>query len=323
MCIAKRALVWLVAAATLAASVALADDAYPSRPIRLLVGFAAGGPTDIPARYIADKLSGPLGQRVLVENKPAAAGMVATRDMLSQPRDGYTLLLCTHFESINSAAYRNPGFELADLAPIALTSKYFYGIALSNTVPATDVAAFVHYAKDHPGEISYANIGAGSAQEIFARQLERITGITMNRIPYRSGPSALQDLVPGRIQFFVSPMLSLVPLWHAHQLKILAVSSADRLKALPEVATLREQGIDFVRFGWLGICAGKGTPADVIGRLNREIGKIVASPDYQEMIEKAGSIPASSTPDELGKIIMQTRAEVEGTIREFGLQQDQ
>src|SRR5258707_7057410 len=174
----------LVPGITAAAS---AQGGYPTRPLRLIVGFAAGGPTDIPARLIADKLGDLLGQRVVVENKPAAAGMVATREALAQPRDGYTLLLCTHFESINIAVYKNPQYRLADLAPISLVSQYFYGIGLSNVVPATDMKSFVAYAKDRPGEISYGTLGPGSAQGIFARQLERLTGITMNRGPYRGG----------------------------------------------------------------------------------------------------------------------------------------
>jgi tripartite-type tricarboxylate transporter receptor subunit TctC len=314
---------WALAAmAALALCRASAQDAYPTRPIRLVVGFAAGGSTDIPARYVAEKLGALLGQRVIVENKPAAAGMVATRDVLSQPRDGYTLLLCTHFESINTAVYRNVGFRLADLAPISLISKYYYGLALANVVPATDLASFVGYAKAHPGEISYGTIGSGSAQEIFARQLGRITGITMNRIPYRGGAPALQDLIPGRVQFFVSPMLSIIPLAQQKEIKILGVSSPARLNAAPDVPTLREQGVDFVRFGWLGICAGTGTPPDVIALLNRDLATIVASPDYRAVTERAGSMPAASTPDELWQVIEQTRAEVASTIQEFGLQQD-
>jgi tripartite-type tricarboxylate transporter receptor subunit TctC len=181
----------------------------------------------------------------------------------------------------------------------------------------------VRYAKAHPGEISYATIGAGSAQEIFARQLERLAGITMTKVPYRSGPSALQDLIPGRIHFFVSPMISLLPPARAKQLKIIGVSGAERLTSLPDVPTVREQGIDFVRFGWLGICAGKGTPPDVIAFLNRHIATVVASPDYRQAIEKAGSIPQSSPPEALRQVIDQTRADVASTIQEFGLQQDQ
>jgi tripartite-type tricarboxylate transporter receptor subunit TctC len=320
---AAKCLVAAGALAILGSSALPAQETYPSRPIRLVVGFAAGGPTDIPARYVADKLSELLGQRVVVENKPAAAGMMATRDVLGQPRDGYNLLLCTHFESINTAVYRNVQFKLTDLAPISLTSKYYYGLALSNVVPATDLRSFVQYAKLHPGEISYGTIGAGSAQEIFARQLERLTGITMNRFPYRGAAPALQDLIPGRVQFFVSPMNSIIPFANEKQLKILGVSSPDRLKAAPEVPTLKEQGVDFVRFGWLGICAAAGTPQEIIHLLNRHVATIVASPDYQMITERAGSIPASSTPDELRTVIEQTRAEVEATIQEFGLQQDQ
>src|SRR4029077_6112536 len=136
-----------------------AADTYPSRPIRLVVGFGAGGPTDIPARFIADKLGETLGHRGVVENKPAAAGMIATREVLSQPRDGYNLLLCTHFESINTAVYKNVQFKLEDLAPITLISKYYYGFSLSNSVPATDLASFIAYGKAHPGELTYATIG--------------------------------------------------------------------------------------------------------------------------------------------------------------------
>ena len=126
--------------------------------------------------------------------------MLATRDVLAQPADGYNLLLCTHFESINTALYKNPGFKLADLAPISLVARYYYGIALSNSIPADNFEQFVQYAKAHPGEVSYATIGAGSAQEIMARQLEKLAGISMNRIPFRSGPQVMQDLIAGRVQ---------------------------------------------------------------------------------------------------------------------------
>src|SRR5438876_873858 len=156
-----------------------AEEPYPVRPIRLIVGFGAGGPTDIPARFMADKLGEMLGQRVIVENKPAAAGMIATRDALSQPRDGYTLLLCTHFEPINTALYKTAQFKLSDIAAVSLIAKYYYGLALANAVPAADFDAFVQYAKAHPGEVNYATIGAGSAQEILAllqRHIATIVG---------------------------------------------------------------------------------------------------------------------------------------------------
>ncbi len=305
-----------------AASGAAGQYAYPSKPVRLIVGFGAGGPTDVPARYIADKLGPRIGQPVVVENRPAAAGMVATRYFLSQPSDGYTLLLCTHFESINVAVYKNPQYKLSDLAPISLVSKYFYGLGLSNSVPATDLKGFIAYAKAHPGELSYATLGPGSAQSIFALQLQRLTGITMTGVPYRGGSQIVQDLVPGRVQFYASPLIALVPLLQAKQLKVLGVSSPERLKSEPQIPTIKEQGIDFVRFGWLGVCAAAGTPQPIIDLLNRHIADIVASPDYQAMTERAGSIPVSSTPAELRHVIDQTLADVQATVQEFGLQQE-
>ena len=224
-------LYWLAAALAFGeVGAAHAAEPYPTRPIRLVVGFGAGGPTDIPARFIADKLGDTLGQRVVVENKPAAAGMIATRDVLAQPRDGYNLLLCTHFEAINTAVYKNAGFKLGDLAPISLIAKYYYGLALANAVPAASFEEFVQYAKAHPGEISYATIGAGSAQEILARQLEKLTGISMNRIPFRGGPQVVQELVAGRVHFYVSPTLAIMQQYQSKLLKILAVSSPERLK---------------------------------------------------------------------------------------------
>jgi tripartite-type tricarboxylate transporter receptor subunit TctC len=299
-----------------------AQDVYPSRPIRLVVGFGAGGPTDIPARYVADKLGIALGQRVIVENKAAAAGMLATREVLAQPPDGYNLLFCTHFEAINAAVYKNPGFKLADLAPISLVAKYYYGIALSNSVPAQSFEEFVQYAKAHPGDVTYATIGAASAQEIMARQLEKIAGISMNRIPFRGGPQVVQEMVAGRVDFYASPTIAVVPQYQQRQLKLLATTSPTRIPSLPDVPTLKETGLDYVRFGWLGFCARKGTPQPIIDRLNKEIGEIVKMSEYQQLIVNGGSVPDASTPEQLGQTITQTVTDVEETIKEFGLQQE-
>jgi len=299
-----------------------AAETYPSRPIRLLVGFGAGGPTDIPARFIADRLSEAFGQRVFVENKPAAGGIMATRDLIAQPADGYTLLLCTHFEPINVAVYRNAGYKLSDIAPVSLIAEYYYGLALSNSIPADNFESFIAYAKAHPGDVTYATVGAGSAQEIVARQLEKITGITMNRIPFRGGPQVVQELVAGRVNFYASPTLAVVPQYRGGQLKILATTSPQRLNGLPEVATLKEKGIDFVRIGWLGVCAAAGTPSPIVKTLNDHIASIVASADYRAMIEKAGSIPISSTPQEFAAVIDKTSEDVAASIKEFGMQQE-
>jgi tripartite-type tricarboxylate transporter receptor subunit TctC len=299
---------------------ATAQEAYPTRPVRLVVGFGAGGPTDIPARFVADRLGTLLGHRVIVENKTGAAGMLATRDVLAQPADGYNLLLCTHFESINTALYKNPGFKLTELAPISLIAKYYYGIALSNSIPAENFEQFLQYAKSHPGEVSYATLGAGSAQEILARQLEKLSGISMNRVPFRTGSQVMPDLVAGRVHIYVSPTLAVTAQHNSKQLKIIALTSPARIKGLDDVPTIKEKGIDWVRYGWLGLCARAGTPQPLVDLLHRHIVSIVAMPEYRDLIEKGGSLPEASTQQELGQVIAQTVTEVEGTIREFGMQ---
>jgi tripartite-type tricarboxylate transporter receptor subunit TctC len=242
--------------------------------------------------------------------------------VLAQPRDGYSLLLCTHFEPINVAVYKNPQFKLRDLAPISLVTKYYYGVALANSIPADDLGSFVQYAKARPGEVSYATIGAGSAQEILARQLEKLTGITMNRIPFRGGPQVVQELIAGRVHFYVSPTLAIAPQYQGKQLKIIGISAPTRVQALPEVPTLNEKGVNFVRFCWLGICAGADTPQPILERLQRQIAAVVGGPDYRALIENGGQIPVSSTPEELRQVITQTLDDVAASIREFGMQQD-
>jgi len=307
----------------LAASGALhAQTGYPDKPVRLVVGFSAGGPTDLPARFIADRLGNALGQRVVVENRTGAGGQIATTDVLSRPRDGYNLLLCTHFEAINAAVYKNVAYKLSDLAPISQISRYYYGVAFTNEVPVQDLETFISHARANPGKLNYGTIGRGSAQEVLALELAKAAGIRLTGIPYKGGADVMNDLVAGRVHLYVSPTLSILPQYKAGRLRILAVTSPERLAAAPEIPTLAEKGFSFLRFGWLGLCAGAGTPQAVIALLNREVGTIVRSPDYRDMIEKAGSVPLSSTPDELTKTLFETYEQTAAISREFGLQLD-
>jgi tripartite-type tricarboxylate transporter receptor subunit TctC len=312
--------VWAQGAATSTAGTSTLPAGWPDKPLRLVVGFTAGGPTDLPARFIADKLGGLLGQRVVVENRTGAGGQIATQDVLSKPRDGYNLLLCTHFESINLAIYRNASYKLADIAPISQISRYYYATVLSNDIPATSWESFIAYAKANPGKLNYGMVGRGSAQEILALELGKATGIQMTGVPYKGGAEMMGDLVAGRVHFYVSPTGPMIPMARSGKLKLLAVSSAERLAAMPETPTLSEKGLPFVRFGWLGVCAGAGTPAGVLSQLNRHVVAIVRQPEYRDMIEKAGSVPLSSTPEELAKILQDTYEQTVGVAKEFGLQ---
>ena len=299
-------------------SAALAQP-YPEKPLRLVVGFSAGGPTDLPARYIADRLGAALGQRVIVENRTGAGGQIATQDVLSKPRDGYNLLLCTHFEGINLAIYKNAAYTLADIAPITQISLYYYAAAVANSVPAKTWEEFVAYAKANPGKLNYGMTGRGSAQEILALELGKLTGIEMTGIAYKGGADVMNDLLPGRLQFYVSPTLGVLPHYKAGKLRLIAVTSPERLAAMPDIPTLGEKGLPFVRYGWLGVCAGAGTPPPVIALLNRDIGALVRSPEYRELIEKAGSVAVASTPDELGQILRETYEQTARIAAEFNL----
>ncbi len=298
---------------------AAAHAQYPDKPIRLVVGFSAGGPTDLPARFIADRLGASLGARVVVENRPGAAGQIATQDVLARPRDGYNLLLCTHFEAINAAVYKNVAYTLADIAPITQISRYYYGVIAANDVPARDWDEFVAYARANPGKLNYGMLGKGSAQHILALELGKLTGTDMVGVPYKGGADALNDVLAGRVQMYVSPTLAVLPPYKAGRVRLLAVSSPERLAAAPEIPTLVEKGLPFVRFGWLGVCAGAGTPQPVIALLNRHIGAVVQAADYRGMSEKAGSIALSSTPEELAKILAETYEQTARISREFGL----
>ena len=295
---------------------------YPDKPVRLVVGFTAGGPTDLPARAIADKVGALLGQRVVVENRPGAGGQLATQEVLAKPADGYNLLLCTHFESINLALDPKIGYQLSDLAPISQISRYYYGVAMSNDVPAKDWDAFLAYAKANPGKVNYGSVGRGSAQEILALELGKLAGIELTGIAYKGATQVMPDLLAGRVHLFVSPTLSVLPHHQAGKLKILAVTSPERLPAAQDVPTMKEKGLDFVRFGWLGICAPGGTPKPVVTLLNKHIAAAVNAPDYRNLIEKAGSIPLSSTPEQLAKILEETWRTTAAIVKEFKLQQN-
>lgn len=310
----------LIGAAVLTAGLASGAQAFPDKTIRLVVGFAAGGPTDLPARMIADKLGPMLGGTVVVENRVGASGLVAARYVLSQPADGHTLLLCTHFESINAVLYKTPPYKIEEITPVSLISLYYYGFAISNSLPVNTFEEFIEYAKARPDEL---NSATSATQAIMMNQFEKATGIQMTRIQYNSTPVIVQEMIAGRAHFNGNPISGLVQPHKAGQLKLIAVSGPERMAEIPDVPTLQEKGIDNIyASGWLGVCAKSGTPREIIDTLNGHIRTIVASDDYRALLERGGSNPVSSTPEELQTMITDTLNVVEPTILEFNMQQD-
>lgn len=301
---------------------ASAQSSYPDRPLRLVVGFPAGGPTDGPARVIAEKLRTSLGQPVVVENKPGAGGKIAMDYILAQPRDGYTLLLCTYIDAINTVMYKKSTYQLSDIAPISLITNAFYAVAVATNVPVNTMAELVAYAKARPGELNYGHVGAGSAPELVTKRFEQVTGVKMTGIPYKGMGDALQEMVAGRLHFAIGPLITTMPLFEADKIKVLGMTSEQRLAAAPNVPTLKEQGVPIVAGTWLGICAAAGTPQPAIALINKRVAEAIESDDYKALMSRTGVIGVSSTPERFAEDMRKTEAEAGDLIRALGLQRD-
>jgi tripartite-type tricarboxylate transporter receptor subunit TctC len=310
-----------VCAAAALAGAAAADD-YPARPIRVVVGFTAGGPTDIPARFLAERLSASLGRPVMVENKPGAGALLAALDVLSRPRDGHDLLLCTYFDAVNTLVYRNPKYKLSDIVGISLIAKYSYAIVVSNGLPVRSFNEFIDYTKAHPDQVNYGHLGPASTHNLLAKKLAKLTGVKMTAIPYKGTPEAMQELIAGRTHLMIAPPLGVLPLYRTKQVNILAVTGKERLASMPDVPTLEESGIPLSAYAWLGVCAGAGMPQPTIALLNHHIVQIVNSPEYRTLVESSGSVAASSTAQEFREIIEETANDAGPIFREFGVQLD-
>jgi tripartite-type tricarboxylate transporter receptor subunit TctC len=204
---------------TFAAALALAAltapafaQSFPSKPIRILVGFPAGGPSDVPARLIANKMQAALGQPVVVENKTGAAGMIALKELLAQPRDGHTLLLCSYIDAINPLIYKKVDYKLDDIVPVSLVQKAYYAIAVPNALPASNLKEFIAHAKANPGKLNYGRVGTGSVTEVVPRQFEKVAGVAMTGVTFRGTGPALQEVVANRLEFMVGPISLTMPL---------------------------------------------------------------------------------------------------------------
>ena len=317
-----RALLAALMAPFVLASAALAQsEPFPSKSIRILVGFPPGGPSDVPARIIAEKLRVALGQPVIVDNRTGAAGMIALNEMLAQPRDGHTLLLCSYIDAINPLLYKKVAYRLDDVAPVSLVQKAYYAFTISNELPVNDLKGFIAHAKTKPGALNYGKVGAGSVTELLARQLEKAAGISMTGVTFRGTGPAVQEIAAGRLDFMVGPLAVTIPLHEAKKVKIIGMTSPQRLPIAPDVPTVQEQGVPIVNYGWWGVCAASGTPKPILETLNRQVAAAVASPEFKTVIEKTGVIALASSVDEFAAIIADTAKEAGIMIRDLGIEQ--
>ena len=284
-------------------------ETYPSRPVHVLVGFAAGGPNDVVARLIGQWLSERLGQQFVIENRTGAGGNIATEAVVRSAADGYTLLLATSSNAVNTTLYEKLSYNFArDCAPVAAIMRVPNVMVVNPGVPAKTVAEFITYAKANPGKVNMATAGNGSTPHISGELFKQMAGVNLVPVAYRGGGPALIDLIAGQMQVMFEPTISTVPYVKADKLRALAVTSGMRSDLLPDVPTVAETVTGYEASQWYAIGAPKDTPAEVIDKLNKEINAGLTDPKFKARLAELGGMPTPMTPAELGKMITEETA---------------
>jgi tripartite-type tricarboxylate transporter receptor subunit TctC len=279
-------------------------QAYPSRPVRIVVGFPAGGATDIQARLMGEWLTERLGQQFIVENKPGASGNIGTEMVAKAPADGYTLLQVVTPAAINAALYSNLSFDfIRDIAPVIYAARLAYVVVVNPSVPATTLPEFIAYAKANPGKINYGSAGQGTPQNIACELFKMMTGVNLVHVPYKGGAPAVADLISGHVQVIFAPVSESIQQIKAGKLRALAVTTTTRLDVLPDVPPVADFVPGYEASGFAGIGAPKNTPAEIIDRLNKELNAGLADAKVKTRIVELGGTVMGGTPAEFGKII--------------------
>jgi len=289
---------WL-GAALLAFAASVLAQAYPSKPVRMLVGFPPGGANDIVARIFAAKLSEELGQSVVVENRPGNAGVIGAEAVAKAAPDGYTLYLgSTGTNSIAPAlTSKLPYDAVTGLAPVSLVGSTPSCLVVNASVPAQNVREFVALAKSKPGKLSYASSGNGTTLHLGGELFKLIAGVDLLHIPYKGNAQALSDVIGGQVDMIISALPPALPLAKAGKVRILGVTSLERLSVAPEIPTVAEQGLAGYEIGtWYGVFATGGSPPETIERLAAALRKAVADPKVREQVAAQGIDPVSSSP---------------------------
>lgn len=322
MKLARREFMHLAAAAAaLPASSDLAyAQAYPTRPVRIVVGFSAGSTADILARLIGQWLSERLGQQFIVETRPGAGGSLATGTVARARPDGYTLLLLGSPEAINATMYENLNFNfLRDIAPIGGIARAPNVMVVHPSFPARTIPEFIAYAKANPGKVTMASAGVGSTSHMSGELFKMMAGVDMVHVPYRGQASALTDLLGGQVQVDFAPMPPAIEYVRTAALRALAVTTATRQEALPDVPTIGEFLPGYDASTDLGLGAPKDTPAEIIDRLNNEVNAALADPKMKARLADLGSTVLPGSPDAFGKLLIEQVDKWGKVIRAAGL----
>jgi tripartite-type tricarboxylate transporter receptor subunit TctC len=291
------------AAALPAASRVVWAQTYPSRPVRIIVGFPAGNASDIIARLIAQSLSERLSQQFIVENRPGAAGNIGTEVVVRAPPDGYTLLMeVVTSNAINATLYPSLNFNFVrDIAPVASIGSGPYVMVVNPAVPARTIAEFIAYSKAHPGKINMASAGTGTGTHVIGEMFKMMAGVDLLHVPYRG--SFITDLLSGQVQVVFGPITQLIEYIRTGKLRALAVTTATRQAMLPDSPTLGEFVPGYEASVWYGFGAPKNTPTEIIDRLNQEINAALADPKMKARLADLGDTVLSGSPADFGKLI--------------------
>jgi tripartite-type tricarboxylate transporter receptor subunit TctC len=281
----------------------LAQD-YPTRPVRIIVGFPPGGPTDILARLMGQWLQVRLGQPFIVENRPGAGGNIATQAVVNAAPDGNTLLLLSHANAINVTLYEKLPFDSrTDIVPVAGLAQVPNLVLVHPAVQAKTVSELIAYAKGNPGKVNYASAGNGTSAHLAAELFKAKTGTDLIHVPYRGAGPALTDMIAGQVQLTFDPIPSSIEHVRAGKLRAIAITSTQRSDALPDVPTVAETLPGYVFVGWFGIGAPKGTPAQIVEKLNREINAGLADAPMQKRLADLGATPQLVSPAQYAAFI--------------------
>jgi tripartite-type tricarboxylate transporter receptor subunit TctC len=298
-------------------------ETYPGRPVHILVGFAAGGPTDLFARLIAQSLSERLGQPIIVDNRPGGGGNVATEAVVRAPPDGYTLITVSIPNAFNATLYNNLNFDfLRDIAPVAGINRGPSVMEVNPSFPAKTVPEFIAYAKANPGKINYGSGGSGSQSHLFGALFNAMTGVNLVHVPYRGAGPALIDLLGGHVEVVFDSMSTSIEHIKAGRLRALAVTTAAPSEALPDIPPLGKFVPDYDASGWNGIGAPKNTPAAIVNKLNTEINAALADPKIKARFNDFSQEPLSMTAAEFGKFMADETEKWGKVIRAANIQLD-
>ena len=314
-----------IAALALPATSAWAQ-AYPNKPVRMIVPYAAGGGTDFFARTVGAKLGEQLGQTIIVDNKPGAATIIGAEVAARSAPDGYTALIADSTTlAVNPSLYKKLPYDPAkDFSSVTLTARFAMVLVVNpNISKATTVKEFIEEAKKDPGKISYASVGAGTTHHLTMELFQQRTDIKLIHVPYKGAGPAIQDMVGGQVPVMFVDLAAGGPMIKAGKLRVLAVASPKRIAALPNVPTFAEQGIaQFEAWAWQGLTVPTGTPKEIIAKLNAEYAKVVADPVVRQKLVDAGVEPVTSSPEEMNAYIKSETAKWAQVIKQSDIKID-